>query len=149
MFKKRTLSTALHAISKSYPVILVTGPRQIGKTTLLEHAKARSMKYVTLDDFTQAEIAKSDPMLFLQMHQPPVIIDEVQYAQDLFRAIKIYVDREKKPGMFWLTGSQKFHLMQGITETLAGRVAILDMLGMSQAEINNRADTTPFLLTRD
>jgi len=149
MFKKRTLSTALHAISKSYPVILVTGPRQIGKTTLLEHAKARSMKYVTLDDFTQAEIAKSDPMLFLQMHQPPVIIDEVQYAQDLFRAIKIYVDREKKPGMFWLTGSQKFHLMQGITETLAGRVAILDMLGMSQAEINNRADTTPFLPTRD
>ena len=149
MFKKRTLERTLQNISLSYPVVLITGPRQVGKTTLLEHSKKTNMKYVTLDDFTQADIAQSDPMLFLQMHEPPVIIDEVQYAPELFRAIKIYVDREKKPGMFWLTGSQKFHLMQNVTETLAGRIAVLDMLGMSNAEINDRADTMEFLPTRD
>ena len=149
MIKKRTLATILQKTSLSYPVILVTGPRQVGKTTLLEYCKTKDMKYVTLDDFTQSEIAKNDPMLFLQMHEPPVIIDEVQYAPELFRAIKIYVDREKQPGMFWLTGSQKFHLMSGITETLAGRVAILDILGFSQAEIDDRADIMPFLPTKD
>ena len=149
MIKERTLAKTLQKTSESYPVILVTGPRQVGKTTLLEYCNIRGMKYVTLDDFTQAEIAQTDPMLFLQMHQPPVIIDEVQYAPDLFRAIKIYVDKEKKPGMFWLTGSQKFHLMEGITETLAGRVAILDMLGLSQSEIDGRLDIAPFLPTKD
>ncbi|MGV2432355.1 MAG UNVERIFIED_CONTAM: AAA family ATPase [Rickettsiaceae bacterium] len=75
MLIKRTLSTTLQEVSESFPVVLVTGPRQVGKTTLLEYSKTQKMGYVTLDDFTQMEIAKNDPMLFLQQHQPPVIID--------------------------------------------------------------------------
>lgn len=94
---------------------------------MFEVCAASPRGYVTLDDLDQREIAQTDPALFLQMHKPPVIIDEVQYAPQLFNYIKIAVDREKEPGMFWLTGSQKFHLMKGVTESLAGRVVIMDV----------------------
>ncbi len=103
---------------------------------------------VTLDDLDQRQLARTDPKLFLQRHPPPLIIDEVQYAPELFSAIKVEVDRAREPGLYWLTGSQKFHLMQGISESLAGRVAILDLLGVSRAELAGRAaDSTPLLLT--
>jgi len=147
-YKKRTLSTTIKQVSASFPVLLLTGPRQVGKTTLLEECASTKYGYVSLDDIEQRALAQEDPALFLQTHEPPVIIDEVQYAPQLFSAIKIYVDKEKRPGMFWLTGSQKFHLMQGISETLAGRVAILDLLGLSQAEIHDKAEASqPFLPT--
>jgi len=134
--------------SKSFPVLLVTGPRQVGKTTLLEACATKDRTCITLDDFEERSLAQNDPTLFLQTHKPPLLIDEVQYAPALLSAIKIIVDKEKKPGQFWLTGSQKFDLMKGITESLAGRVAILDLLGLSQAEIEDRADTVePFLPT--
>jgi predicted AAA+ superfamily ATPase len=98
----------------------------------------------------QRAIAQTDPALFLQMHKPPIIIDEVQYAPQLFTAIKIIVDRDQQAGAFWLTGSQKFHLMREISETLAGRIAILDMQGFSQAEIQGRGETVkPFLPTME
>jgi len=146
--RERTLRETILAASKAFSVILLTGPRQIGKTTLLESCAEEGRGYVTLDDLDQRELAQRDPALFLQTHRAPLIIDEVQYAPELFTYIKIIVDREKQPGLFWLTGSQKFHLMQRITETLAGRVAIIDMLGFSQAEIRNRAfDVEPFLPT--
>lgn len=145
---KRTLSTTIQQVSAMFPVLLLTGPRQVGKTTLLEDCKEESRKYVTLDDLEQRELAQNDPVLFLKTHTPPVIIDEAQYAPNLFSAIKIIVDRDKRPGLFWLTGSQKFHLMRNISETLAGRIAIIDMLGLSQAEILNRSDQSlPFLPT--
>ncbi len=112
----------------------------MGKTTLLEICSDKKRSYVTLDDLRERELARTDPALFLQAHPAPLMIDEVQYAPELFSAIKIIVDREKKNGMFWLTGSQKFHLMQSIHESLAGRVAILDLLGLSQAEIKGRGD---------
>jgi predicted AAA+ superfamily ATPase len=103
---------------------------------------------VTLDDLDERALAHRDPALFLQRHPPPIIIDEVQYAPQLFSAIKIAVDRAGRPGLFWLTGSQKFHLMQGITESLAGRVAILDLLGLSQAELAGQAEgAQPFVPT--
>ena len=103
-----------------------------------------------MDDIQQRELARNDPALFLQSHKTPLVIDEVQYAPELFSAIKVIVDREKKNGLFWLTGSQKFHLMQGITESLAGRVAIINLLGLSQAEIDNRStDSKPFIPTPD
>lgn len=144
--KRRSLQSVIKTISDTFPVLLITGPRQVGKTTLLESCAEETRSYVTLDDLDQREIAQNDPALFLQMHKPPVIIDEVQYAPQLFSYVKMAVDKQKKNGLFWLTGSQKFHLMQGITETLAGRVAIIDMLGLSQAEIENRTETTaPFL----
>ncbi len=147
---ERTLSQVIAQVSESFPVLLVTGPRQIGKTTLLETCAEKGRRYVTLDDLEQKELAQTDPALFLQKHKPPVTIDEIQYAPDLFNYIKMAVDKSKQPGMFWLTGSQKFHLMKGITESLAGRVAIIDMLGFSQAEVEGRAFALqPFMPTTD
>ena len=92
--------------------------------------------YVTLDDLNERNIAKTDPELFLQLHKPPVLIDEVQYAPELFTYIKINVDKNHEPGAFWLTGSQVFKLMQGVQESLAGRVAVLSLTSLSQAEIS-------------
>lgn len=147
-FVDRTLAATIRQVSRSFPVVLLTGPRQVGKTTLLAACTDQPRSYVTLDDLDERELARHDPTLFLQRHAPPVTIDEVQYAPQLFSAIKIAVDRTRSPGLFWLTGSQKFHLMQGITESLAGRVAILDLLGLSQAELAGQADgARPFLPT--
>ncbi len=136
MYYKRAISDLVKNISKTFPIVLVTGPRQIGKTTLLEHLKEQDRSYVSLDDLDERMLAKKDPALFLQRHKPPIIIDEVQYAPELFAAIKIIVDKEKKNGLFWLTGSQKFELMKGISETLAGRVGICELLGLSQRELD-------------
>lgn len=151
---ERTLQKTVHRVSGSFPVLLLTGPRQVGKTTLLElcagdHASA-GRRYVTLDDLDARSLAREDPALFLQRWPPPLIIDEIQYAPQLFSAIKVIVDREKRNGMFWMTGSQKFHLMRGITESLAGRVAVLDLLGLSRAELAGRsAASLPFVPTAD
>ena len=104
-------------------------------------------EYVSLDDLTVREMAKNDPKMFLQLHKPPIIIDEVQYAPELFTYIKIHVDTHHNPGDFWLTGSQIFSLMKGVQETLAGRVAILHMSPLSQREIagiSPRPFTTDF-----
>lgn len=145
---KRTLAKVINQINSAFRVLLLTGPRQVGKTTLLELCADENRNYVTLDDFDARHMAQTDPGLFIQTYKPPLIIDEVQYAPQLFSHIKIMVDREKNNGMYWLTGSQKFHLMQGITESLAGRVAIIDLLGLSQAELEDRADLNePFLPT--
>ncbi|MDD3435732.1 MAG: ATP-binding protein [Candidatus Gastranaerophilales bacterium] len=146
---KRTLQKTVEEVSKSFPVLLITGPRQVGKTTLLEMIADKKRKYVTLDDLEQRKLAKTDPAMFLQVNQPPLIIDEIQYAPELFSYIKMYVDTHKKSGDFWLTGSQKFHLMKNITETLAGRVAILDLLGFSYQEKIKNADNVPFLPTNE
>ncbi len=150
MYYKRNIDDLIENISDTFPVLLVTGPRQVGKTTLLEHLKGEGRSYVTLDDLDERALAKTDPALFLQRHKPPVIIDEVQYAPELFSAIKIIADKEKKNGLFWLTGSQKFELMKGISETLAGRVGICELLGLSQTEIEKRThDFHPFLPSDD
>nr|CAA6829689.1 MAG: ATPase component BioM of energizing module of biotin ECF transporter [uncultured Thiotrichaceae bacterium] len=143
MYATRTLTNTITQASKSFPVLLLTGARQVGKTTLFESCAPANYRYVTLDDPEQAALAKDDPALFFQRHSPPLIIDEVQYAPELFRAIKLIVDRDKKPGQFWLTGSQKFHLMRGVTESLAGRVAVLELTGLSYGEIKQRAAQTP------
>jgi predicted AAA+ superfamily ATPase len=132
---KRTMQSVIEQTSQSFPVLLLTGQRQIGKTTLLESMASKERRYVSLDDLQARDLAKNDPKAFIQLYEPPVIIDEVQYAPELFTYIKIYADSHKQNGLFWLTGSQQFHLMQGIQESLAGRVAILDMLGLSYKEI--------------
>jgi len=145
----RSLSSALATISASFPVLLVTGPRQVGKTTLLQMCALGSPRpYVTLDDLEARALAQSDPALFLQAWPAPVTIDEIQYAPGLLSAIKLAVDRQPLNGQYWLTGSQKFHLMRGITESLAGRVAIVDLQGLSQAEMTQRAASSrPFVPT--
>ncbi len=144
------MEATIRKASTNFPVLMVTGPRQVGKTTLLQRCSEQNRRYVTLDDLNERSLAKSDPELFFKRHPPPIILDEVQYAPEIFSYIKIICDRERKNGLFWLTGSQKFHLMQNISDSLAGRVAIIDLLGLSQAEIFNHAqDSQPFLPTAE
>ena len=142
MFIERTLSNLLQSVSTMFPVVLLTGPRQVGKTTLLKHCVSAKANYVTLDSLVDRELAKNDPALFLQRYDTPLIIDEIQYAPELFSYIKIVVDEQQANGLFWLTGSQQFHLMHHITESLAGRVGILKLLGLSQAELMHQAHSS-------
>lgn len=144
----RAMEATFLRLNKEFPALLLTGPRQVGKTTMLQKlAKEENIdrEYVTLDDLTERQMAKNDPKMFLQIHKPPVFIDEVQYAPELFTYIKIHVDQNRRAGDFWLTGSQVFKLMEGIQESLAGRVCLLHMAPMSQAEIYGTT-TTPFVL---
>ncbi|MCL1794061.1 MAG: ATP-binding protein [Oscillospiraceae bacterium] len=135
MFYDRTIEKTLRSVSESFPVLMLTGPRQVGKTTILEKIKNNNRKIVSLDNPTIRAFAKRDPEMFLQRYAPPVLIDEVQYAPELFDYIKVYVDAHKRCGDFWLTGSQTFHLMKSVTESLAGRVGVVRMLGLSNSEI--------------
>ncbi len=135
MYFKRHLEDVIQKINKSFPVVLVTGPRQVGKTTMLEQLASHDRKYVTLDNPMVRELAKKDPALFMQRYTPPVTIDEIQYAPELLPYIKIHVDQNKQKGDFWLTGSQMFHMMKNVSESLAGRVAVIQMAGFSTSEI--------------
>jgi predicted AAA+ superfamily ATPase len=146
MYLPRTLETFVDKAAGQFPCILVTGARQVGKTTLLRHLAGRERVYVTLDDPLVLSLAKDDPALFLQRFPPPVLIDEIQYAPELLPHIKMAVDREHTPGGFWLTGSQQFHLMKGVSESLAGRVGIVQLLGLSRREAVGRGlESKPFL----
>lgn len=132
---RRSLEKIVLQVTKEYPVLLLSGPRQVGKTTMLKKLmEGTERNYVSLDDLQERELARTDPELFLQLHKPPILIDEVQYAPELFPYIKIIVDKEQKKGDFWLTGSQVFSLMRGVQESLAGRVALLSLSSLSQAE---------------
>lgn len=142
----RNLEVIVKQVTEEYPVVLVTGPRQVGKTTMLQNLMENTGRgYVSLDDLSERSLAREDPELFLQLHKPPVLVDEVQYAPELFTYIKIYVDTHHEPGAFWLTGSQVFKLMDGVQESLAGRVAVLSMTSLAQAEICG-STMTPFKL---
>ena len=132
---ERTITRVIEEFSKSFRVLLLTGQRQVGKTTLLENMAKGRRGHISLDNPKFRALAQKDPELFLLENPPPVLIDEIQYAPELFPYIKIYVDTHKnRKGAFWLTGSQKFSLMKGIQESLAGRIAILDLLGLSCRE---------------
>ena len=135
MFYERTIEKTLRSVSASFPVLMLTGPRQVGKTTILEKLKGNDRKVVSLDNPSIRAFAKQEPEMFLQRYAPPVLIDEAQYAPELFGYIKIYADKHKRCGDFWLTGSQTFHLMKNVTESLAGRVGVVRMLGLSNSEI--------------
>ena len=138
---KRSLEKVVLQVSKEYPVVLISGPRQVGKTTMLKKLmEGTDRNYVTLDDLQERALAKNDPEMFLQLHKPPILIDEVQYAPELFSMIKLIVDKEHRKGDFWLTGSQIFDLMKGVQESLAGRVAVLSLSSLSQTEIYGGED---------
>ena len=142
----RNLEVIVKQVTEEYPVVLVTGPRQVGKTTMLQRLMENTGRgYVSLDDLSERSLAREDPELFLQLHKPPVLVDEVQYAPELFTYIKIYVDTHHEPGAFWLTGSHVFKRMDGVQESLAGRVAVLSMTSLAQAEICG-STMTPFKL---
>ncbi len=141
MYLHRTLEPHIQAISRSFPVLLVTGPRQVGKTTLLRHLGDREdppRRYVSLDEFGPQRLANEDPDLFLQRYRPPITIDEIQHAPGLFSRLKPAVDRTGRAGQYWLTGSQHFPLMRGVSESLAGRVGVVELMGLSTAEESGR-----------
>jgi len=146
MYIPRTLEDFIKNADRQFSVLLLTGARQVGKTTLLSRLGEGKRNIVTLDNPLLLRLAKEDPALFLQRYLPPVLIDEIQYAPELLSYIKMAVDKKKKKGMFWLTGSQQFHLMKGVSESLAGRVAIISLLGLSRRELLNQNRTSkPFI----
>lgn len=150
MYIKRTIEALIKRESEFYPVLVLTGPRQVGKTTVLKECESDTRNYVSLDILENRYLAKNDPGLFLQRFPVPVLIDEIQYAPELLPYIKSIVDGEnQKPGMFWLTGSHQFHMMKNVSESLAGRARILHMQGLSQGEKENHPNTPPFLPTAE
>ena len=147
---KRDLEHVVLQASEEYPAVIITGSRQIGKTTMLQKLmKGTTRNYVTLDDLTERALAQNDPEMFLQLHKPPILIDEVQYAPQLFTYIKIHADRNQRPGDFWMTGSQSFKLMKLAGESLVGRACILHMCTMSQNELYGNGENLPFTLNQD
>lgn len=145
MYYQRTLSSVIEKATKSFKVVLITGPRQVGKSTLFEKLMEPGRTKVSLDDFDVLTLAKQDPNLFFQTYKPPLLIDEVQKAPELLLQIKKIVDATDEKGLFWLTGSQKFTLMKNVSESLAGRVAVLDLQGLSQSEKLNNPDRGIFV----
>lgn len=149
MYIKRAMEERLESLAKHFPVVMVCGARQVGKTTLLKQLNEKngnSIHYVTLDYPHIRALAKSDPELFLQQYAAPLIIDEIQYAPELLSYIKIRVDSVNTSGQYYLIGSQMFHMMKNVSETLAGRVGILSMYSMSRCEMEGRKNR-PFLPT--
>lgn len=142
MYIKRALESVVRRYSDNFGVVVVTGPRQVGKTTMLKHlmsedaAQGIERTYVTLDNIALLQTAKEDPVLFLQRYRPPVLIDEIQKAPGLLPYIKMAVDESDAHGSFWLTGSQPLPLMKEVSESLAGRVGVIEMMGLSNSEIS-------------
>ena len=131
----RELERKFMQMDSFFKVVLVTGARQVGKTTMLRHlAEGTNRTYVTLDDLMARELAQTDPVLFFQTYKPPVLIDEVQHAPQLFERIKLMSDNTEETGQFWLTGSQQYSMMKHVRETLAGRIGILNLYSLSQRE---------------
>ena len=158
---KRTIEEEIDKISETFPVVMVTGPRQVGKTTLLNQINKKNggkINYVSLDNLDARMLAVEDPELFLRTYQVPLIIDEFQYAPKILSYIKIIVDQKRLEnlenenvqcnGLFYLTGSQIFQTMENITESLAGRIGILDLYGLSNREIEEKQEET-FIPTLD
>ena len=145
MYIKRILEDRVKYLAKRFPVVMLCGARQVGKTTLLKKISEnqKDIHYVTLDHPRVRELAKNDPELFLQQYSAPIIIDEIQYAPELLPFIKIKVDENNRNGSYYLTGSQMFHLMNNVSESLAGRVGIISMYSMSRAEIEGK-NSIPF-----
>ena len=139
-YSERTLSGVLARAAGQFPAVVLTGPRQSGKTTLVRHLFGATHSYCTLDDITIREQARSDAQLLLARFPPPVIVDEIQYAPDLLHRVKIDIDEHRgAKGRYIITGSQAFPLMQDVSESLAGRAAILLLQSMSLAEMSGRA----------
>ena len=127
-----------------FQVVFVGGPRQAGKTTMLKHlAEGSDRTYVTLDDLDARNLALTDPKMFFQKYKPPVLIDEIQFAPNLFSYIKIFADNNQKNGEFWLTGSQSYKIMKNVSESLAGRIGIMSMFPLTYQEVVGKISSVP------
>jgi predicted AAA+ superfamily ATPase len=153
MYIKRHAGSTVLDLKKHFGVVLITGPRQAGKTTLVEETVINPGKgkitQVTLDDPLILNTARNESGRFFMDYPPPLFIDEIQYAPNLFPYIKMIVDKDKKQGLFYLSGSQQFLMMKEVSESLAGRVGIIDILGLSLREIENDSFNEPFCPTTD
>lgn len=135
-YVKRSLERKFLRMSSFFKAVLVTGARQVGKTTMLRHLAAEQERtYISMDNIMARALAKSDPVLFFQTYKPPIIIDEIQKAPELFEQIKVMCDESEERGLFWLTGSQQYGMMKNIRETLAGRIGILELYSLSKTEV--------------
>lgn len=145
-FIERHATATIKRLSREFPACLVTGARQTGKTTILQKMKTnKSTQYLTFDDPLEEVSAKSDPKAFLELHPSPYIFDEIQYVPELFRFLKINIDSNRKNGMYYFTGSQQFNLIEKATESLAGRIGILELYPLSAREIRKDKFDKPFL----
>ena len=140
----RTLQWAAERASQTFKCVLVNGPRQVGKTWLLKRMAEEGRRCVTLDDPFARQFARRDPEGFIRAFPAPAFIDEIQYAPGLFPYIKMAVDGSNARGQYWMTGSQQFRLMEGVTESLAGRVAVLRLQGLTQREVRGDGGEAPF-----
>ena len=148
MYIPRHIESVIKKSFATYPAVLITGPRQVGKSTVLKNLYS-DYGYETLDDMNMIRAISSDPTGFLQLKGTPFIIDEVQKVPDLFGSLKYVIDKNKKDGMYLLTGSQKFELMKGVSESLSGRISVIDLLGLSYREIKGDKFNKPFLPTQE
>ena len=140
----RSLERKFLKMSSAFKAVMVTGARQVGKSTMLKHlAQDTGRVYISMDDAEIRDLAQRDPKLFFQMYQPPILIDEAQKAPALFEQIKILCDESDERGRFWLTGSQSKKLMKQAGDTLAGRICILKMFSLSAKELSGNADDIP------
>jgi predicted AAA+ superfamily ATPase len=132
----RTLESSLSTSSplRLFPIWLILGPRQVGKTSILKHCSSLGRQYISLDDLPTRRRATESPELFAQSIKLPVLIDEIQYAPQILSHLKLLVDARGEPGTVWLTGSLNFEVMRGVRESLAGRVGIVNLLGLSDEE---------------
>ena len=148
MHYKRHAEATIRKLSTMFGAVLVTGARQVGKTTILKEVAGHA-GYVTLDDNIQLISAVEQSHTFFMDNPPPVFVDEVQYAPSLFPQIKLILDREKKKGQFFMSGSQQFEMMKNVSESLAGRLGILNLPGISLRELCGTRFDKPFLPTNE
>ena len=149
-FIKRHAEKTIERLSSSYPAVLITGARQTGKTTLLKKiTDSQNIQYLTFDDPIEEQSAKNDPKSFLEFHPYPFMFDEIQYIPDLFRYLKIQIDQNRQNGMYFLTGSQQFKLMETASESLSGRIGIVQLYPLSAREIREDENSESFIPTKD
>ena len=148
MYRKRLAESTVNTLSKMFGAILVAGPRQVGKTTMLKNI-TKDISYTTLDDIIVRTSAQEQSGTFFKDNPPPVFVDEIQKAPVLFEQIKMYIDKGHKKGQFFMCGSQQFKMMKGVSESLSGRIGLITLLGYSLREIKNVDFNTPFIPTEE
>ncbi len=145
MYKRRHAEGRLRRLADHFPVVVVSGARQVGKTTLVQHLFGAGAELVAFDPAIDVENARQDPDLFLSNHRTPLILDEIQYAPELVAAIKRRVDASPAPGQYILTGSQQWSVLRSVAESLAGRAVFLDLGGFTLAEAQGRGEAAGWL----